>query len=241
LIAFYAAYRALVRAKVALLRAAQHPPSSAAQGHASAIARDLLEVAERFAWRARLPLVLVVCGVPASGKSHLARALTAASGLGHLSSDVTRKRLAGVDPQQRAPAEAYRDQFSGLTYAELGRRAASAVRAHGGAIIDATFRHRANREAFVHAFAGASPLLFIECRAPTAVLAKRAARRERDPTRISDATPTVVARESTAWEPLDEVPADAHVTLRSDRPVEALVADLVGWLDGRIDQLETFV
>ena len=54
LIAFYAAYRALVRAKVALLRAAQYPASSSEHGHESAAARDLLAVAERFAWRARL-------------------------------------------------------------------------------------------------------------------------------------------------------------------------------------------
>ena len=75
LIAFYAAYRALVRAKVALLRAAQHPASSSEHGRESAAARDLLALAERFAWRARLPLVIVICGVPAAGKSHLAQAL----------------------------------------------------------------------------------------------------------------------------------------------------------------------
>jgi hypothetical protein len=72
LIAFYAAYRALVRAKVALLRAARHPASSSDHGRESAAARGLLGLAERFAWQARLPLVIVICGVPAAGKSHLA-------------------------------------------------------------------------------------------------------------------------------------------------------------------------
>ncbi len=91
LIAFYSAYRALVRAKVALVRAAQLPGQSAEHGHQSAHARDLIGLAELFAWRARLPLLIVVCGVPASGKSHLARALAERSALPHLSSDVTRK------------------------------------------------------------------------------------------------------------------------------------------------------
>ena len=68
LIAFYAAYRALVRAKVALVRASQLPEHSGAHASQSARARDLIFLAERFAWRARLPLVLIVCGVPASGK-----------------------------------------------------------------------------------------------------------------------------------------------------------------------------
>ena len=147
-IAFYAAYRALVRAKVALVRAGQHPAESAAHGHASAQALDLMALAERFAWRARLPPVIIVCGVPATGKSHLARALAGSSRLPHLSSDVTRKRLVGLVATQRAPSGAYGWQFNARTYGELARRAAKAVAAHGGAIVDATFRHLADREAF---------------------------------------------------------------------------------------------
>ena len=46
-------------------------------------------------------------------------------------------------------------------------------------------------------------------------------------------------RESSAWEPLDECPPEAHVTLRSDRPVEAGLADLRALLDSRIGLLST--
>ncbi|HSO99475.1 MAG TPA: AAA family ATPase [Solirubrobacteraceae bacterium] len=237
LIAFYAAYRALVRAKVALVRAAQHPASSSEHGHESAAARDLLAVAERFAWRARLPLVIVLCGVPAAGKSHLAEALAEVSGLSHLSSDVARKRLVGIRSHQRAPGAAYSADFNRLTYAELGRRAARETADRGGALVDATFRHRADRDAFAETFGNAAPLLFVECRAPAHVLAKRAARRDRQPRRVSDASLSVVLRERSTWEPLDELPPEAHVTLRSDRPVEGQLADLLPLLDRRIGQL----
>ena len=239
LIAFYAAYRALVRAKVALLRAAQHPAASSEHGHESAAARDRLGLAERFAWRARLPLVIVICGVPAAGKSHLAQALAEVSHLPHLSSDVTRKRLAGIKPRQRASSDAYSADFNRLTYAELGRRAAREAAGCGGALVDATFRHRADRDAFAEAFGDAAPVVFVECRAPGTVLAERAARRERKPGRVSDASLAVVMRESAAWEPLDELPAEAHVTLRSDRRVEAQLEDLRALLDRRIGQLTT--
>jgi aminoglycoside phosphotransferase family enzyme/predicted kinase len=239
LIAFYAVYRALVRAKIALLRAAQRPATSAGHGHDSARARDLLSLAERFAWRARLPLVVVVCGVPASGKTRLAEALASLSGLAHLSSDITRKRLAGLAPARRAPDDAYSADFNALTYAELGRRAARRVAAAGGAIVDATFRHRADRGAFAAAFAGVAPLLFIECRAPAAVLAQRASRRDRDPARVTDADLRVVTREASSWEPLDEVAPHAHVTLRTDRRVETIVADVLGLLDQRIGALSS--
>jgi len=237
LIAFYACYRALVRAKVALLRAAEHPPASSAHGRESAAARDLLSVAERFAWRARLPLVIVVCGVPAAGKSHLARAVAEVSGLPHLSSDLTRKRLAGVRPHQRAGEEVYGVDFNRLTYAELGRRAAREAAVCGGALVDATFRHRADRDAFSDGFENAAPLLFVECRAPVSVLAARASRRDSRPRQTSDATLPVVVRESSRWEPLDEVAPEAHLTLRSDRPVEAQLQDLLACLDRRIGQL----
>ena len=237
LIAFYAAYRALVRSKVALMLAAQHPAGGAAHGHDSAEARELIALAERFAWRARLPLVVVVCGLPASGKSYLASALAQESGLPHLSSDVTRKRLAGIRPRQRAPTAIYNAEFNRLTYEELGRRAAREVAGDGGALVDATFRHRADRDAFADAFRGMAPLLFIECRPPARVLGERAVQRDRQPGRVSDASLAVVVRESSAWEPLDELSSEAHVTLRSDRRVEAQLADLRALLDRRIGQL----
>jgi aminoglycoside phosphotransferase family enzyme/predicted kinase len=234
LLAFFAVHRALVRAKVLLVRAAQHPPASAAHGHASAQARDLLGVAERFAWHARLPLAVVICGVPASGKSHLAAALAESARLPHISSDLVRKQLAGIPPTERAGAEHYGDDFSRATYAELGRRAASAVATDGGALVDGTFRRRLDRAAFADAFADAGPLQFIECVAPARVLADRASKRRRDPARVSDATLEIVMRERDAWEPLDEVPAQRHLALRTDRPVESILADRLALLNERL-------
>lgn len=234
LLAFYAAYRALVRAKVELLSAAQQPAGSASHGRHNARGRDLLALAERFSWQARLPLVIVICGVPATGKSHLARALAAVSQLAYLSSDVVRKRLAGILPTQRASSGAYTADFNRLTYGELGRLAAREASAHGGALVDATFRHRASRDAFGQAFAGVAPLLFVECQAPADTLAQRAAAREHRPDRVSDASLQVVVRESSTWEPLQEVAPEAHLVLRSDRPVQAQIADLMALLDQRV-------
>ena len=177
--------------------------------------------------------MIVICRVPAAGKSHLAQALAEVSGLPHLSSDVTRKRLAGVRQHQRAPSAVYDADFNRRTYAELGRRGAQETAACGGALVDATFRHRADRVAF----GDAAPLLFVECRAPSRVLATRAAQRDSQPRRVSDASLSVVVRESSTWEPLDELPPEAHLTLRSDRRVETQLEDLCALLDRRIGRL----
>jgi hypothetical protein len=233
LIAFHAVYRALVRSKVALLTAAQHADGCDEHRRARTAGLALIGVAERFAWRARLPLTIVICGVPASGKSVLADALADASGLPRLSSDLLRKQLAGVPAEQRAPKATYGAEWNARTYAELGRRAADQTVQAGGAVIDATFRHRADREAFRSSFASSS-LLFVECLAPRPVLCERAAARQRDHRRVSDADLSVVIREQAAWDRLDEVAADAHLSLRTDRPVAEIVADVMALLDRRL-------
>jgi aminoglycoside phosphotransferase family enzyme/predicted kinase len=233
LLAFFAMHRALVRAKVTLVRAGQQPPESPAQRQASAEAEDLLALAERFAWRTRMPLAIVICGVPASGKSHLAGALAAASGLRWLRSDRVRKDLAGIAPGQRGSPQHYGVQFNQATYAELGRLAAKEIADASGTIVDATFRHHTDRDAFRASFAGAAPLLFVQCVCPVSVLANRAAARQGDPASISDASPEVVMTERDRFDPLDEVPAPDHVVLRSDRRPDAILAQLSAALDLR--------
>jgi predicted kinase len=123
----------------------------------------------------------------------------------------------------------YSKDASLRTYRELGTRAAAAA---DGAIVDATFRRRADRRAFSDAFGGRA--LFVECTAPADVVAERATSRELDPARVSDATATVAARQRREFEPLDEVAPEAHLTLRTDRPRGELVGALEDWLDLRL-------
>jgi aminoglycoside phosphotransferase family enzyme/predicted kinase len=234
LVAFFAAHRALVRAKVLLVRVSQRPLARSIAAHASTQVRGLLALAESCSWRARLPLVLIVCGVPASGKSYLAGALAELSRLPHVSSDLTRKRLVGVLPRERAPSETYGPEWNARTYAELGEFAARAVAAQGGAVVDATFRYLTDREAFRQAFGGAAAAVFVECLAPPSVLVERAIRRTHDPHNVSDADRKVVARERASWQPLDEVPASAHLPVRTDRALEGIIEDVRAFLDARI-------
>lgn len=227
LLFFYAAYRAWVRAKVACLRAGELPPGERAGTLAEA--RRFAEIGRRLAWRVRQPLVLIVCGASATGKTYLADELASMSGLPRLSSDVVRKELAGLGPTERAPQAVYSDDVSLRTYRELGARAAAAAE---GAIVDATFRRRADREAFSDTFQGRAS--FVECIAPADVVAERASRRELDPARVSDATPALAARQRREFEALDEVAPEAHLPLRTDRPRDDLVLALEDWLDLRM-------
>src|SRR3954466_16247825 len=112
----------------------------------------------------RAPFVLVLCGLSGSGKTRLATELAEATGLPALTSDVVRKRLAGLSPQERAGEEDYSGEFSERAYEGLGRLAHEAVRDRGGAIVDATFRRARDRAAFARGLDSGLPApLFARC------------------------------------------------------------------------------
>ncbi len=235
LVAFHAAVKAWVRAKVALLRASDPGRSSRARRSAEREAQELFALGERFAWQARMPLALLVCGAPAAGKSSLAARLAASSGLPVVSSDVVRKERQGLTATARAGEAAYADAENTDTYRELGRRAAEEVASNGGVIVDATFAAGSLRRAFAQSFASAAPTVFCECRLPIATIRRRALTRMSDPNRVSDATPAVAERLALEFEPLDGVvPAGRHMLLQADQPVDEITADVVALLDRRL-------
>jgi uncharacterized protein len=224
LLAWLASYRAQVRAKVALVRAAQQDGADGARSQVEA--RRLLAVADRLIWRARGPVTIAVAGLSASGKTTLATALAKRAGLPQLGSDVVRKGRAGLAPTDRAPAGLYTPERSAEVYAELGHQAAAAPR---GAIVDATFRSAADRAAFREARTASSRLLYVECIAPLGVRLARARAREADPARVSDAGWAVTRLQ--LMDPLDEVPPGDHVAVRGDGEIELQVRAVADALD----------
>lgn len=141
----HVAYRAHVRAKVACLRAAQ----SGSQAQVR-LARDLTALSLHHLRLGTVRLV-VVGGLPGSGKTTVAAALARAHGAVHLSSDLVRKHLAGIPPETpmgSAPGEGlYDEHVTAGTYRALLDEAAG-VLGHGRTVVlDATFADERWREA----------------------------------------------------------------------------------------------
>ena len=235
LLSFFASYRAWVRAKAACLRALELGEDEPERHRQEAGARKLLGLGHRFAWRARQPLLLVICGVAGAGKTTLAQRLAELSGWAHISSDLTRKRLAGLAPTERGGEEQYSGEMTRWTYTEMGRAAREKLEKRGGAIVDATFHRRIERAAFWDGLGDQRvPCLIVECRASSDVLLARAREREREPGSVSDAGPAVVVRQLGELEPFAEVPAEARMQLVTEAPPAQLVAEIEAFIDRSI-------
>lgn len=231
LLPYYECYRALVRAKVAALGALQAPAPSAARDAAVATCRRYLDWAAR-RLAPRRPVLLLTCGLSGAGKTWLARAIAPPLAALHVRSDVERKRLAGLAPDQDSRSEPdggiYTLDFNARTYERLEHSAAAALAGEESIIVDAAFLRRSERLRFLDLAATASvPSFILHCRAPGAVLRQRVADRQAARSDASEAGVDVLARQPTYWEDFDEREL-AHV-IEVDTSADCAIQDA---LDG---------
>jgi uncharacterized protein len=182
--------RAMIRAKVELLRASLSPGlQTEAQAHATSyvlLARDYLE--------AHRPQLIAIGGLSGSGKSSLAQTLAphlgAFPGAVHVRSDVERKRMFGVAAGERLPRPAYAAEVSDVVYGICRKRALMALEGAQAVIVDAVHAKSEERDAIaeIAARAGAA-FTGIWLDAPADTMRGRIARRSGD---VSDATPDVL-------------------------------------------------
>jgi len=217
LVPFYAAYRAAVRAKVAGIRASEDeiPEAERAADIESERAHWLLALG-LLETRGRRPGLVLIGGLPGTGKSTLAVSLAERAGFGVLASDPTRKELAGLDPGTSAAdafgAGIYTAECNDRTYDALLERAEARLLEGGRVIVDASFREDGRREAFLDlARRHRVPALFLVLEAPPARVRQRIASRHGGP---SDADVDIYEAAAARWEAAS--PATARATRHVD-------------------------
>ena len=225
LLNFYKCFRAAVRAKVSSLKAMQDDVAPAHRGDARETARNYFAAALGYAKAGRAALI-VVCGVPASGKSTIAKALAERSGFPVFNSDVIRKRLVGKAPTIRAGADwrqgIYGPQFTAATYAGLLDEAATTLKSGAGAIIDATFKDLAERLHFRDlARQMAVPIVFAECAISDQQAKSRLDARATQPDAVSDATWDIYLQHKAVFAPFAADFADCHLKVEGADAAEA--------------------
>jgi aminoglycoside phosphotransferase family enzyme/predicted kinase len=206
---FYAVYRAMVRAKVAALRAAQE---DARQQQADlAAARAYLRLAAQIAVPPA-PTLVITCGLSGSGKTTastarlLDPAVATAGNTVRLRSDVERKRLFGLKPldPSGSPLDGgiYTAEATAQTYARLLSLARDILSGGWPVIVDAAFLRREERTTF-RSLASELGVGFgiLITEAPTAELRRRLLMRSGD---ASEANGAVLEKQLVWFEPLDE-------------------------------------
>ena len=187
---FYLVYRALVRAKIALLRAIQLSPGEARA--ALYAERDgYVRLAERYA-RSPTPAIVITHGITGCGKTTLSQALLEQVGAVRIRTDVERKRLHGLAPTARSDAAAAKALYSAdatrRTYDHVLDLAAGVAGAGLVVIVDGTFLRRWQRNRFRALAAELGiPFVVVAFAATEATLRLRVAGRARRGTDASDA------------------------------------------------------
>nr|WP_245229302.1 bifunctional aminoglycoside phosphotransferase/ATP-binding protein [Pseudomonas sp. PvP025] len=231
---FYKAYRALVRAKVALF---SMPSEASAVQRATTLRqyRNYANLAESYS---TIPsrFLAITHGVSAVGKSTVSMRLVEALGAVRLRSDVERKRLFGEQQVENAPqAGIYAVDASAKTYARLNEIADTVLRAGFPVVLDATFLKREQREAAAKvAEATGAPFLILDCNAPQAVIANWLAQRQADKSDPSDATLAVIGEQHANRDPLtaEELILSQRVETNESGTLDALVAHIRQRLPG---------
>lgn len=200
LLPFLKCYRAFVRAKVASLKLENAELDAVGRVAVEDEARSYYGLAHAYAMDS-LPerWLFAVMGLSGTGKSTLAKALGDHWGLPVVSSDVERKRIAGLalDDHSRAVGGGglYSHEMSERTYEALFDRAAEELR-RGSVILDATFSDpRGHVEAGEVARRAGAQLWLIEITATDEVVRGRLEARANEGADASDATWDVYVRQ----------------------------------------------
>lgn len=214
---YYLVQRALVRCKVALLRARQGEQADAGAGADQEAHRYLM-----LAWRSTrpaAPAIVIMHGLAGCGKSTFAARLAEATGAVCLRSDVERKRMHGLNAAARGSAALYAEQATRAVYLRLSECARQIVAAGYPAIVDAAFLQPAQRAAMRRLAAQLrARFVIVDLHADERVLRERVAARARQGRDASDADLGVLERQLAAY-----------VRLTAEEATEAVSVDAESW------------
>ncbi|MDX1646389.1 MAG: AAA family ATPase [Longimicrobiales bacterium] len=233
LLPFYVAYRAAVRGKVQGMKASEEEVPEAEREAAVRDSRAhwLLALSELEEPGAR-PCLVLVGGLPGTGKSTVAEGLAREAGFTVVSSDRVRKELAGLDPETSAAAGfaegIYTSEWNDRTYAACLERVGELLFEGERVVVDASFREASRRRRFLQAASEWGVRgLFLLCTTDAESVRDRLEARKGG---ASDADWSIYLRAAAAWEPEEEVTRRALRRVATDGPPEASVERALAWL-----------
>ena len=184
------------------------------------------------------PELFIFFGLIATGKSTVAQAWAKQGNLCYYNSDVVRKELAGLSPQahQRETADQgiYRRDVTAKTYAALLERAEHDLAQGRGVVLDASYQRQADRDQVRRLAQRLGVRLYcILCVCPEEEMKRRMDQRALDPQAVSDGRWEIYLKQKERFEPPAELAPGQLITLSTDLPVEAVLAQLTAQLEAQ--------
>jgi len=230
LLGLYATYHALIRAKIAAIRALEREHEADRQrdheemNHYCAVARRWVD--------ARKPRLIIMHGYSGSGKTWLSRQLMLRLPAIRLRSDIERKRLHGLEEAERSgsavAAGLYAPGARTSVYKRLAGLAELILEAGHTVILDAAFLDRSERDRVreLTGRAGAA-FMIVSTRAARDEITKRLERRQAAGGEPSEADVAVLRYQLETADALDETERACTIDVSTDGSVDigSLVSD----------------
>lgn len=215
---FYRVYRAVVRAKVAAIRAAEQPTPRTEADALYAAYRRYIDLAYTYI-RASSPRLVIMHGVSGAGKSVLATQVARHLGAIRLRSDLERKRLYASAAGGAIDAGRYAADATRVTYQRLEELAGAVIGAGYSVVVDATFLQQWQRTTFrALAQRCGVPLTILSCAASDATLRRRVRIRTEHGGDPSEANLAVLEHQLKTRQPLDAAETAFAIPLDTEAP-----------------------
>ncbi len=160
-------------------------------------------------------MIVIVCGLPGSGKSYFASLLAKRINATYLNSDRLRKKLFAQSQ--------YKEKDKMKVYDEMLLQLRESLKETRNIVLDATFYKASIRKKFLDEIAGSSPTFLIEVKASQPLIKKRLS----NPRAYSDADFGVYRKIRKQWQPISE----KHLVLHStDNNIEAMLLKALPYL-----------
>jgi aminoglycoside phosphotransferase family enzyme/adenylate kinase family enzyme len=228
LLKFYKCYRAYVRGKVESFKLDDPYITEAEKRQTQGIATGYFDLAA--AYTQSKPVLFITTGLVGTGKTTIAQALASRLGLVVISSDITRKRLAGIPLAEHRFEEfntgLYSAEFSRLTYDKMFTEAEHILSERDSVIIDASFvKAEERRKAKQLAAKTNAEFMIIECTLDEKSITQRLAQRLKQDS-VSDGRWEIFESQKERFEPVVEVPPANHVIMDTSGSVDKLINEV---------------
>ncbi len=223
LLVFYKSYRSLVRAKVTAIRLGQDDVTEAERIDLRQELHDYIGLAEGYTKPGR-PGVIITHGVSGSGKSFASKLLAMWLPAVQVRSDVERKRLSGLGPDERSGSKPlggmYGEEITWRTYQRLLDLAEDLIAFGFIVIVDAAFLKLEQRRLFAAmAERMLVPFVILDMRFSEQVLHERVRDRLEHGDDVSEADETILDLQLSMADELKEEELGSVVVVTEDHPL----------------------